>query len=543
MFIVGLITYLGLVILGIPFALPLGILAGLFEIVPNDCVGAVPDCSDGKWGNINRFIEIVNSQVELGDIGWKSGYFNSGMFIVSKEHAGLFDDPENRERIKSQFGDQTILNYNLFKNKYKFFPLDTKYNGMEITGYSSRTDPKNKTLAMIMHFANEGDKEKQMKEVVGEFNEFKDKLLFYDCGELGWSMYLAAHIRYLSGINKNKITVVTYKSRFVLYNSNNVDLIEIPKEIIEQINHLNRDGNHLFDEKLNKRIKHDVLCELFKTHFGKYNVVSEYDEFIGKRVFDKYTPSDNAMRECSRITDGKNVIMVFPRKRSSKFSSRNIPEQFYVELCNELCSVYFNHNIISIGSIEESYMLDGKVNFDNFIDLTQWDDENKLDLMIAMCLFGGSKLAIGSQSSLPKISLLCGVPTYMIGHQKQRHTIKENWSNTDVGFYDLTKNNETYDNFDYKKCIAEIFDFSRIQKPVNAELLGRQVSEDLFYDEEFDSKEILEYVHGTPIIFYDCGELGWSPFISAYIRMFRDQSKENSWRKIIVSTDNAKRIL
>ncbi len=35
MFIVGLTTYLGLVILGIPFALPLAVLAGLMEFVPN----------------------------------------------------------------------------------------------------------------------------------------------------------------------------------------------------------------------------------------------------------------------------------------------------------------------------------------------------------------------------------------------------------------------------------------------------------------------------------------------------------------------------
>lgn len=35
MFIVGLLTYIGLLILGIPFALPIAILAGLLELIPN----------------------------------------------------------------------------------------------------------------------------------------------------------------------------------------------------------------------------------------------------------------------------------------------------------------------------------------------------------------------------------------------------------------------------------------------------------------------------------------------------------------------------
>jgi predicted PurR-regulated permease PerM len=44
MFFVGLATYIGLLIIGIPFALPLAILAGLFEIVPflGPIVASVP---------------------------------------------------------------------------------------------------------------------------------------------------------------------------------------------------------------------------------------------------------------------------------------------------------------------------------------------------------------------------------------------------------------------------------------------------------------------------------------------------------------------
>ena len=75
---------------------------------------------------------------------------------------------ELRKDFDSQFRDQTLINYNLFKNNYKFFPLETRFNGMEINGFSSRIENSNKTNAFIMHFAHEGDKAEQMRKVVEE---------------------------------------------------------------------------------------------------------------------------------------------------------------------------------------------------------------------------------------------------------------------------------------------------------------------------------------------------------------------------------------
>ena len=140
----------------------------LFDIVPSEMVGAVPDCHNGKWGNINRFNEIVAVQDKLTNVNWNAGYFNSGVIVLSKEHKGLFDNPENRNLFNSQFKDQTLINYNLFKNGYQLFALDTVFNGMEINGFSSRIENSNKTNAYIMHFAHEGDKEVQMSKVVEE---------------------------------------------------------------------------------------------------------------------------------------------------------------------------------------------------------------------------------------------------------------------------------------------------------------------------------------------------------------------------------------
>ena len=87
--------------------------------------------------------------------------------VISKQHAGLFDNPEDRNKFDSQFKDQSLINYNLWKHKYPFFPLEKIYNGMEINGFSSRSIPPNKTDAMIMHFANESnDRAGQMRETL-----------------------------------------------------------------------------------------------------------------------------------------------------------------------------------------------------------------------------------------------------------------------------------------------------------------------------------------------------------------------------------------
>ena len=139
----------------------------IFDVVSNNSFGAVTDNTDNVWGNLNRYDEMINVQRSLGYIKWYSGYFNTGVMLLSKEHKGIFDNPSDRLKFESQFSDQTLLNYNFVKYGYKFYCLDKKFNGMEINSFSSRMEPQNKTKAYIMHFAREGDRLKQMKFIKG----------------------------------------------------------------------------------------------------------------------------------------------------------------------------------------------------------------------------------------------------------------------------------------------------------------------------------------------------------------------------------------
>lgn len=68
-----------------------------------------------------------------------------------------------------------------------------------------------------------------------------------------------------------------------------------------------------------------------------------------------------------------------------------------------------------------------------------------------------AKVAIGSQSAPPKISLLQGVPTFIIGNERIRHVNSENWMRTKIGFYDVHK--DSYYKFDFEDCEDKIISF------------------------------------------------------------------------------------
>jgi len=153
----------------------------LFKIVPENEIGAVYDNQDNSKFARNRVVEIKKAQTCLGRIpGWETEYINSGVIVTSYCHRKIYSNPELRLKLNSSYKDQTLINYNIQKNKYPIYKLNVVFNGMEITGFSSRNhNPKhpnvnNKTDAWIMHFANEGDKYTQMQFVSNQLvDEFK----------------------------------------------------------------------------------------------------------------------------------------------------------------------------------------------------------------------------------------------------------------------------------------------------------------------------------------------------------------------------------
>ncbi len=112
----------------------------MFEMVPSDKVAALVesdhiDCN--QW--------ITDIQGQLGDIGWRNQYLNSGVCVYSYIHKAIFD----RTQPFVVPGDQHTFNYRIKQNGFKVFPLPITFNHMEL--YKN-----DRFLSHVIHYAGSG---------------------------------------------------------------------------------------------------------------------------------------------------------------------------------------------------------------------------------------------------------------------------------------------------------------------------------------------------------------------------------------------------
>ncbi len=137
----------------------------IFECVPEDCFGGIYEDMGPLQENRRDIIEEV--QEELGDVGWETGYINTGVFVASKIHQkmffliheyGVWDDPVTKY-------EQTNTNWYLHKAGHKIYPLYRWWNYM---GWNRVMDGPDYRSAYVIHYAGGGifsgmDRVEQMK--------------------------------------------------------------------------------------------------------------------------------------------------------------------------------------------------------------------------------------------------------------------------------------------------------------------------------------------------------------------------------------------
>lgn len=116
----------------------------LFEIVPEDSFAALVE---DDYGNDLSY-EISDIQEILGNIGWKKGYFNVGVMVISDKHSGLFN-LDKKAKCNTRFPEQTLINFNLQTEGYKLHKLSHKFNHMSFLNVS-HSDRHN---SYISHYA------------------------------------------------------------------------------------------------------------------------------------------------------------------------------------------------------------------------------------------------------------------------------------------------------------------------------------------------------------------------------------------------------
>lgn len=120
----------------------------LFSAVPEDRFGAF---QEGDLYDRTYSIRIV--QDALGDIGWCSGYFNSGVMVASRQHKKVFETSFG-SFLDPYFYEQTLYNYNAKRLGILLEPLKMSFNFFAAQGGNDQVRLSPFRFGMhMMHYA------------------------------------------------------------------------------------------------------------------------------------------------------------------------------------------------------------------------------------------------------------------------------------------------------------------------------------------------------------------------------------------------------
>ncbi len=270
-----------------------------------------------------------------------------------------------------------------------------------------------------------------------------NNIAFIDVGELGWSLYLSAHMRWLKQNGSPHIAVITMPDRRCLYEGIADEVVNVPDTFNKKY-----DINMQDSFKIRKKGWDEIEAFFLSSIPDGYSFVEheKYPKMVSEnRVYKPY--------KYSTLRASGKEILVFPRHRPLLWVLRNLPKIFYIDLIEQLCEAFPNLIIRTVGTKGGAY--DIKVNKLNYIN---WIGRGEtLQDMIDNCQ--SAVAAVGGQSAPPKLSLLQGVPTFIIGHEKARHVEKDNPMDTKIDFYVIDK--RAYRTFNDPTCINEVVCFVR----------------------------------------------------------------------------------
>jgi hypothetical protein len=142
-----------------------------------------------------------------------------------------------------------------------------------------------------------------------------------------------------------------------------------------------------------------------------------------KQMWKRLEPSPQATDYVDSILAGdqRDMLVVSARART-RAENRNVPEFVWEALVDELAK----HFTIAITGTKHSSSLTTKVGR-NIINMIPRTGVDGLDVLIA--LMHRAKMSVTSQSGPTLISLLCETPSYIVGHERDRHATNENYLN------------------------------------------------------------------------------------------------------------------
>ena len=284
-------------------------------------------------------------------------------------------------------------------------------------------------------------------------------------GEFGWELsHWMPHVRWLrKQYRGKKLVVSSYPGRQALYNEIVDEFIPLPEWFIKD-NHdcdgfeaLGEDGPYnkiiqYFNGFLEEKYKNkNVLWT--KTPRGFNRVIRE----SGNCIFEPIIPTSEGNKIADDLIEkygNKPIIIIFARSMKRRMfldinllrcayiedwypdglPTRNYPRSNWEELFGMLYSRFNKDFTFAIGGTKEgNCLLETAQKTSDVIDLTEVASSVSLDVTIA--LLDKAFMSISSQSGPTHLSLQCGCPSFIYGHEMERHTQIDNPLGTDVVFY------------------------------------------------------------------------------------------------------------
>jgi lipopolysaccharide biosynthesis glycosyltransferase len=119
--------------------------------------------------------EIKIIQKELGDLGWKREYFNSGVMVFSQHHRQIFNIMQDPGMLawamkkRDFYLDQTLLNYAVQKSSTPIYDIGYKFNH---TTSIKKTNRLGKNLNKIIEYIEKTIQIKIDKNSAKEFDKY-----------------------------------------------------------------------------------------------------------------------------------------------------------------------------------------------------------------------------------------------------------------------------------------------------------------------------------------------------------------------------------
>ena len=100
-----------------------------FEIVPEDKIGSIYEDVGSRESMRKDVIKLI--QDRHGDVGWKTGYINTGFFVASRIHADIFQKIDGKLWVGFGY-DDALVGYNIHKLGHEVHELPYQFNHMSM---------------------------------------------------------------------------------------------------------------------------------------------------------------------------------------------------------------------------------------------------------------------------------------------------------------------------------------------------------------------------------------------------------------------------